>query len=70
MAARKKKLKPGQTVEFRGKEYTVVKMFGPENKYVMIENEDHRFTLTAEILDRHHAAPGNRHATKTGKAAE
>lgn len=70
MAARKKKLKPGQTVEFRGKEYTVVKLFGPEDKYVMIENEDHRFTLTAENLDRHHAAPGNRHASKTGKAAE
>ena len=70
MAARKKKLKPGQTVVFRGKEYTVVKLFGPENKYVMIENEDHRFTLTAEILNRHQAAPENRHAPKTGKAAE
>ena len=48
----KPRLKKGQQVEYHGEQYRIVQLFGPDDRYVMIENEDHRFSITAEILTR------------------
>lgn len=45
-----KTLKPGDAVEYNGAEYKIVQLFGPAERYAVIENRLKRFSVEAKTL--------------------
>lgn len=48
----KKNISVGQAVEYNGKQYKVVYMFGSANQYATIENEDERISVKTEAIQK------------------
>lgn len=48
----KKNISIGQAVEYNGKQYKVVYMFGSANQYATIENEDERISVKTEAIQK------------------
>lgn len=48
----KKNISVGQAVEYNGKQYKVVYMFGSANQYATIENVDERISVKTEAIQK------------------